>query len=185
MVDTDELDKVLESNSIKSCPDDETIERVPKGHLDWLYQENARLAKINDDLREEIYSHVQWEKELNDDFTKITELANKVISLHRQIIMDYEGLLNAKMGIRSFYVICFFLKRINTSPNQWISFFFNPFHLLNTEPVMSSVFFFIVLSFIYISYNNAILILLYRWNCSPPITEELEGVECPLRGYGR
>ena len=72
MVDTDELDKVLESNSIKSCPDDETIERVPKGHLDWLYQENARLAKINDDLREEIYSHVQWEKELNDDFTKIT-----------------------------------------------------------------------------------------------------------------
>ena len=99
MVDTDELDKVLESNSIKSCPDDETIERVPKGHLDWLYQENARLAKINDDLREEIYSHVQWEKELNDDFTKITELANKVISLHRQIIMDYEGLLNAKVGI--------------------------------------------------------------------------------------
>ena len=131
MVDTDELDKVLQSNSIQSCPDDETIERVPKGHLDWLYQENARLAKINDDLREEIYSHVQWEKELNDDFTKITELANKVISLHRQIIMDYEGLLNAKMGIRSFYVICFFLKRINTSPNQWISFFFNPFHLLN------------------------------------------------------
>ena len=123
MVDTDELDKVLESNSIKSCPDDETIERVPKGHLDWLYQENARLAKINDDLREEIYSHVQWEKELNDDFTKITELANKVISLHRQIIMDYEGLLNAKWELGLFYVICFFLKRINTSPNQWISFF--------------------------------------------------------------
>ena len=52
MVDTDELDKVLESNSIKSCPDDETIERVPKGHLDWLYQENARLAK----------SMTTWEK---------------------------------------------------------------------------------------------------------------------------
>ena len=111
MVDTDELDKVLESNSIKSCPDDETIERVPKGHFDWLYQENARLAKINDDLREEIYSHVQWEKELNDDFTKITELANKVISLHRQIIMDYEGLLNAKVGIRSFLRYLFLFKK--------------------------------------------------------------------------
>ena len=46
---------------------------------------------------------------------------------------------------------------------------------MNTEPVMSSVFFFIVLPFIYISYNNTILILLYRWNYSPPITEELEG----------
>lgn len=33
---------------------------------------------------------------------EITELANKVISLHRQIIIDYEGLLNAKMGIRAF-----------------------------------------------------------------------------------
>ena len=91
--------------------DEQTIERVPKGHLDWLYQENARLAKINDDLREEIYSHVQWEKELNDDFTKITELANKVISLHRQIIMDYEGLLNAKMGIRSFLRYLFLFKK--------------------------------------------------------------------------
>ena len=69
------------------------------------------MAKINDDLREEIYSHVQWEKELNDDFTKITELANKVISLHRQIIMDYEGLLNAKMGIRSFLRYLFLSKK--------------------------------------------------------------------------
>ncbi len=67
--------------------------------------------KINDDLREEIYSHVQWEKELNDDFTKITELANKVISLHRQIIMDYEGLLNAKVGIRSFLRYLFLFKK--------------------------------------------------------------------------
>lgn len=53
LVDTDELDRALELKSIQSYPDDETIERIPRGHLDWIYQENSRLAKRNDDLREE------------------------------------------------------------------------------------------------------------------------------------
>jgi hypothetical protein len=54
MVDAEDLEKSLEFNSTKSYPeDDATIERVPKEHLNWLYKENARLTKVNDDLYEE------------------------------------------------------------------------------------------------------------------------------------
>lgn len=45
LVDADELDRALELKSMQSYPDDETIERIPRGHLDWIYQENSRLAK--------------------------------------------------------------------------------------------------------------------------------------------
>ena len=50
LIDTEELDKALEFNSLKSYPDDTMMERVRKEHLNWLYQEKARLEKVNDDL---------------------------------------------------------------------------------------------------------------------------------------
>ena len=52
LIDTEELDKALEFNSLKSYPDDTMMERVRKEHLNWLYQEKARLEKVNDDLLE-------------------------------------------------------------------------------------------------------------------------------------
>ena len=59
LVDADELDRALELKSMQSYPDDETIERIPRGHLDWIYQENSRLAKKNDDLRSAQYQPSQ------------------------------------------------------------------------------------------------------------------------------
>lgn len=110
LVDADELDKALELNSIKSYPDDETIERVPKGHLDWLYRENERLAEINTILMEENRLRAQWEDKFEVDLAKMEDLTNNIISLHRKVVADYEAILNYRIGIWSFLRYLFFHK---------------------------------------------------------------------------
>ena len=102
LVDTDELDRALELKSIQSYPDDETIERIPRGHLDWIYQENSRLAKRNDDLREENYLHVQWEAKLTD----------RLNSLHQKIVEDYKSTLSSRFEFwPSFWHLLFSKKK--------------------------------------------------------------------------
>ena len=72
LIDTDELDKALEFNSLKSYPDDTMMERVRKEHLNWLYQEKARLEKVNDDLLEEIHKQCRqlFVHFIRDDITQ-------------------------------------------------------------------------------------------------------------------
>ena len=47
------------------------MERVRKEHLNWLYQEKARLEKVNDDLLEEIHKHARRETELGENLEKM------------------------------------------------------------------------------------------------------------------
>ena len=111
-VDTEELDRALELKSIQSYPDDETIERIPRGHLDWIYQENSRLAKRNDDLREENYLHVQWEAKLKADLDKMIELTDRLNSLHQKIVEDYKSTLSSRFEIwPSFWHLLFSKKK--------------------------------------------------------------------------
>ena len=112
LVDTDELDRALELKSIQSYPDDETIERIPRGHLDWIYQENSRLAKRNDDLREENYLHVQWEAKLKADLDKMIELTDRLNSLHQKIVEDYKSTLSSRFEFwPSFWHLLFSKKK--------------------------------------------------------------------------
>ena len=112
LVDTEELDRALELKSIQSYPDDETIERIPRGHLDWIYQENSRLAKRNDDLREENYLHVQWEAKLKADLDKMIELTDRLNSLHQKIVEDYKSTLSSRFEIwPSFWHLLFSKKK--------------------------------------------------------------------------
>ena len=112
LVDTEELDRALELKSIQSYPDDETIERIPRGHLDWIYQENSRLAKKNDDLREENYLHVQWEAKLKADLDKMIELTDRLNSLHQKIVEDYKSTLSSRFEIwPSFWHLLFSKKK--------------------------------------------------------------------------
>lgn len=106
------LDRALELKSIQSYPDDETIERIPRGHLDWIYQENSRLAKRNDDLREENYLHVQWEAKLKSDLDKMIELTDRLNSLHQKIVEDYKSTLSSRFEIwPSFWHLLFSKKK--------------------------------------------------------------------------
>ena len=107
LIDTDELDKALEFNSLKSYPDDTMMERVRKEHLNWLYQENARLAKFNDDLLEQNYVRTQREEELIADLEKMTKLANEVLSLHSRITGNNQSLISKKGGVYSFFCSLF------------------------------------------------------------------------------
>lgn len=85
MVDAEDLEKSLEFNSTKSYPeDDATIERVPKEHLNWLYKENARLTKVNDDLYEENYRRAQREARLQEGFEKMSDLTHRILSLNER-----------------------------------------------------------------------------------------------------
>lgn len=59
------------------------------------------------------------------------------------MMKDYENKISGKGGIWPFLYHLFIIKRIRPSSNQYIhTRFSNPFHLVNTEPAMSSVFFF-------------------------------------------
>ena len=95
LVDADELDRALELKSMQSYPDDETIERIPRGHLDWIYQENSRLAKKNDDLRED----------------KMIELTERLNSLHQKIAEDYKSTLSSRFDIWSSFWHLLFSKK--------------------------------------------------------------------------
>lgn len=111
LVDADELDRALELKSMQSYPDDETIERIPRGHLDWIYQENSRLAKKNDDLREENYLHVQWEAKLKADLDKMIELTERLNLLHQKIAEDYKSTLSSRFDIWSSFWHLLFSKK--------------------------------------------------------------------------
>lgn len=112
LVDTNELDKALEFNSLKSYPDDTLMERVRKEHLNWLYQEKARLEKINDDLLEENHMHTRREAELEENFEKMMNYTNEVLALHKKIIKDYENMLSEKGKLWPFlYHLFIFRKR--------------------------------------------------------------------------
>ncbi len=102
MVDTEEIDKALAFNSIKSYPDDAAVERLPIEHVNWLYQENARLEKFNDDLLEQNYERTRREEKLIADLEKMTKLANEVLLLHGKIVSDNGGVNSRKEGIWSF-----------------------------------------------------------------------------------
>ena len=91
--------------------DDETIERIPRGHLDWIYQENSRLAKKNDDLREENYLHVQWEAKLKADLDKMIELTERLNLLHQKIAEDYKSTLSSRFDIWSSFWHLLFSKK--------------------------------------------------------------------------
>lgn len=93
LVDTDELDKALEFNSLKSCPDDAIMVRVRKEHLSWLYQEKARLEKINNCLFEINDYHTQREAELEENFKKLMNYTNEILALHKKMIEDYENMM--------------------------------------------------------------------------------------------
>ena len=105
LIDTDELDKALEFNSLKSYPDDTMMERVRKEHLNWLYQEKARLEKINDDLLEINYHHTQREVELEENYT------NEILALHKKIMKDYENMMLEKGGVWPFLCHLFVTKK--------------------------------------------------------------------------
>ena len=100
LIDTDELDKALEFNSLKSYPDDTMMERVRKEHLNWLYQEKARLEKVNDDLLEEIHKHARRETELGENLEKMMK--------------DYENKISGKGGIWPFLYHFFIIKKNKT-----------------------------------------------------------------------
>ena len=111
LIDTDELDKALEFNSLKSYPDDTMMERVRKEHLNWLYQEKARLEKINDDLLEINYHHTQREVELEENFEKIMNYTNEILALHKKIMKDYENMMLEKGGVWPFLCHLFVTKK--------------------------------------------------------------------------
>lgn len=111
LIDTDELDKALEFNSLKSYPDDTMMERVRKEHLNWLYQEKARLEKINDDLLEINYHHTQREAELEENFEKIMNHTNEILALHKKIMKDYENMMLEKGGVWPFLYHLFVTKK--------------------------------------------------------------------------
>ena len=100
LIDTEELDKALEFNSLKSYPDDTMMERVRKEHLNWLYQEKARLEKVNDDLLEEIHKHARRETELGENLEKMMK--------------DYENKISGKGGIWPFLYHLFIIKKNKT-----------------------------------------------------------------------
>ena len=111
LVDTDELDKALEFNSLKPCPDDAIMERVRKEHLSWLYQEKARLEKINDDLLEINYHHTQREAELEENFEKMMNYTNEILALYKKIMKDYENMMLEKGGVWHFLCHLFITKK--------------------------------------------------------------------------
>ncbi|MBS6240288.1 MAG: hypothetical protein KH897_18410 [Bacteroides sp.] len=103
MVDAEDLEKSLEFNSTKSYPeDDATIERVPKEHLNWLYKENARLTKVNDDLYEENYRRAQREARLQEGFEKMSDLTHRILSLNEKILNNDRKMKGGKTSAWSF-----------------------------------------------------------------------------------
>lgn len=103
MVDAEDLEKSLEFNSTKSYPeDDATIERVPKEHLNWLYKENARLTKVNDDLYEENYRRAQREARLQEGFEKMSDLTHRILSLNEKILNNDRKMKRGKTAAWSF-----------------------------------------------------------------------------------
>lgn len=103
MVDAEDLEKSLEFNSTKSYPeDDATIERVPKEHLNWLYKENARLTKVNDDLYEENYRRAQREARLQEGFEKMSDLTHRILSLNEKILNNDRKIKGEKTTAWSF-----------------------------------------------------------------------------------
>ena len=103
MVDAEDLEKSLEFNSTKSYPeDDATIERVPKEHLNWLYKENARLTKANDDLLEENYRRAQREARLQEGFEKMSDLTHRILSLNEKILNNDRKMKGGKTSAWSF-----------------------------------------------------------------------------------
>ena len=103
MVDAEDLEKSLEFNSTKSYPeDDATIERVPKEHLNWLYKENARLTKVNDDLYEENYRRAQREARLQEGFEKMSDLTHRILSLNENILNNDRKIKGEKTTAWSF-----------------------------------------------------------------------------------
>ncbi len=103
MVDAEDLEKSLEFNSTKSYPeDDATIERVPKEHLNWLYKENARLTKVNDDLHEENYRRSQREAKLQVEFEKMADLTHRILSLNEKVLDNDRKMKGGKTTAWSF-----------------------------------------------------------------------------------
>lgn len=103
MVDAEDIEKSLEFNSTKSYPeDDATVERVPKEHLDWLYKENARLTKANDDLLEENYRRSQRETKLQAEFEKMADLTHRILSLNEKILNHNGAIKGKKTSVWSF-----------------------------------------------------------------------------------
>ena len=78
---------------------------------EWIYQENSRLAKKNDDLREENYLHVQWEAKLKADLDKMIELTERLNSLHQKIAEDYKSTLSSRFDIWSSFWHLLFSKK--------------------------------------------------------------------------
>ena len=114
MVDTEELDKALVFNSIKSYPDDETVERLPIEHVNWLYQEKARLEKVNDDLLEEIHKHARRETELGENLEKMMNYTHEILEIHEKMMKDYENKISGKGGIWPFLYHFFIIKKNKT-----------------------------------------------------------------------
>ena len=114
LIDTDELDKALEFNSLKSYPDDTMMERVRKEHLNWLYQEKARLEKVNDDLLEEIHKHARRETELGENLEKMMNYTHEILEIHEKMMKDYENKISGKGGIWPFLYHFFIIKKNKT-----------------------------------------------------------------------
>ena len=114
LIDTDELDKALEFNSLKSYPDDTMMERVRKEHLNWLYQEKARLEKVNDDLLEEIHKHARRETELGENLEKMMNYTHEILEIHEKMMKDYENKISGKGGIWPFLYHLFIIKKNKT-----------------------------------------------------------------------
>ena len=80
-------------------------------HEGKLLQENSRLAKKNDDLREENYLHVQWEAKLKADLDKMIELTERLNLLHQKIAEDYKSTLSSRFDIWSSFWHLLFSKK--------------------------------------------------------------------------
>lgn len=87
------------------------MERVRKEHLNWLYQEKARLEKVNDDLLEEIHKHTRRETELGENLEKMMNYTHEILEIHKKMMKDYENKISGKGGIWPFLYHLFIIKK--------------------------------------------------------------------------
>lgn len=94
MLDTEEIDKALEFNTMESYPDDENMERISKVHIHFLYSEIARLEELNDKL--EKVSNLQSEQInlLKGYNEKLMNMINESLFCNKGAINDCKDILN-------------------------------------------------------------------------------------------
>ena len=111
LIDTDELDKALEFNSLKSYPDDTMMERVRKRAFELALSGESTLRKNQRRLIRNQLSSYPTEVELEENFEKIMNYTNEILALHKKIMKDYENMMLEKGGVWPFLCHLFVTKK--------------------------------------------------------------------------